>query len=177
MTKVDLLLHPVRLRVVQALLGQEMTPQQLVDALGDVPQATLYRHVAALVEGGMLAVVAERPVRGVTERTYGVVEDAVSLDAADLAGLSAEEHSQRFHVYLATMLASFGRAVERADGPDGVDASAAGIGYRVAPMWLTDDELDTMVQQLRAVVARAMDNPSTPERRRRLLYTVLLPDS
>lgn len=43
MTKVDLLLHPVRLRVVQALLGQEMTPQQLVDALGDVPQATLYR--------------------------------------------------------------------------------------------------------------------------------------
>lgn len=177
MTKADLLLHPVRLRVVQALLGREMTPQQLVEVLGDVPQATLYRHVAKLADGGMLAVVSERPVRGVTERTYGVVRDAVSLGPDDLAGLSAQDHAQRFHVFAATMLASFGRAVQAADGPDGVDPVAERIGYRVAPMWLTDDEVDAVLEELRAVVGRVLDNDPTAGRRRRLLYTVLLPDA
>ena len=47
----DLLLHPVRLRIVQALVGSPMTPLHLKEQLGDVPQATLYRHLSQLFEG------------------------------------------------------------------------------------------------------------------------------
>ena len=39
----DRLLNPIQLRIVQALVGDPMTPLQLNDRLGDVPQATLYR--------------------------------------------------------------------------------------------------------------------------------------
>lgn len=62
--RANLLLHPVRLRIVTAAAGRELTAADLAAALPDVPQATLYRHLKRLVDGGMLAVVAENPVRG-----------------------------------------------------------------------------------------------------------------
>jgi hypothetical protein len=78
---VELLLHPVRLRIVQAFLGRpDLTTAALRDQLPDVPAASLYRQVAMLVDAGVLAVVAERRVRGAVERTY-----ALDL-AADHAG-------------------------------------------------------------------------------------------
>ena len=51
----ELVLHPVRLRIVQAFLGTpSLTTAQLRERLPDVPAATLYRQVATLVEGGLL---------------------------------------------------------------------------------------------------------------------------
>ena len=73
-----------RLRIVQALVGAPMTPLQLRDLLGDVSQATLYRHLNQLADGGLVEVVDERPVRGRVERTYAVVSSKVSLTDADL---------------------------------------------------------------------------------------------
>ena len=71
MASADLLLHPVRLRIVQAFLGDRaLTTSDLAAELADVPAASLYRHVARLVDAGVLAVVAERRVRGALERTY-----------------------------------------------------------------------------------------------------------
>ena len=71
MASADLLLHPVRLRIVQAFLGDRaLTTSGLRTELSDVPAASLYRHVARLVAGGVLAVVTERRVRGALERTY-----------------------------------------------------------------------------------------------------------
>ena len=58
MASADLLLHPVRLRIVQAFLGDRaLTTAELGTELPDVPPASLYRHVGVLVEGGVLAVV------------------------------------------------------------------------------------------------------------------------
>ena len=70
MTKADLLLHPVRLRILQAFLGDRaLTTSQLQAELADVP-ASLYRHVAKLAAAGVLTIVEERRVRGALERTY-----------------------------------------------------------------------------------------------------------
>jgi len=66
----DLLLHPVRLRIVEAFLGDRaLTTTQLRAELPDVPPASLYRQVARLVAAGVLGVVAQRRVRGALERT------------------------------------------------------------------------------------------------------------
>ncbi len=57
MTSADLLLHPVRLRIVQAFLGDRaLTTTELQAELPDVPAASLYRQVARLVDGGVLGV-------------------------------------------------------------------------------------------------------------------------
>jgi DNA-binding transcriptional ArsR family regulator len=63
-TSADLLLHPVRLRILRAFLGDRaLTTTELRTELPDVPPASLYRHVARLADGGVLSVVAERRVR------------------------------------------------------------------------------------------------------------------
>lgn len=45
----------------------------------DVPPASLYRHVARLVDAGVLAVVAERRVRGAVERTHVLRTSAATV--------------------------------------------------------------------------------------------------
>jgi Fe2+ or Zn2+ uptake regulation protein len=67
---VKLRLHPVRLRILEAFLGdRKLTTADLRAELPDISAASLYRHIAFLVEGGVLEVVAERRVRGAVEQT------------------------------------------------------------------------------------------------------------
>lgn len=168
----DLLLHPARLRIVQALVGRPMTPRQLIEQLGDVAQATLYRHLNQLQDGGLVEVAAERPVRGVVERTYRIVAEAVSLGNEDLAGATADDHFRYFGTFVATLLADFAAYLE-SGGPD---LEADRVGYRQVPLWLTDGEFDALVQDMgRAVQARLANGPG-PGRRRRLLSTIVVPD-
>src|SRR6266542_2260634 len=52
-TSAELLLHPVRLRIVQTFLGDRaLTTSQLRAELPDVPPASVYRHVARRVDRG-----------------------------------------------------------------------------------------------------------------------------
>ena len=81
MASADLLLHPIRLRIIQAFLGDRaLTTTELRAELPDVAPATLYRQVARLVDAGVLGVVAERRVRGATERTYVLRASSASVD-------------------------------------------------------------------------------------------------
>src|ERR1035437_1972888 len=92
MTTADLLLHPVRLRIVQAFLGDRgLTTGALIAELADIPAASLYRHVARLVDAGVLAVVAERRARGALERTYVLRLSAASVGLNELAKMSPDE--------------------------------------------------------------------------------------
>ncbi len=168
----DLLLHPLRLRIVQALVGRPMTAAELKEHLGDVAPATLYRHINQLQAGGLLAVTGETPVRGVVERTYGVVPEAVSLGPDDLGGATADDHFRYFGTFVATLLADFAAYLEEAD----LDLAADRVGYRQVPLWLTDHEFDEMVEEMGRAVQARLDNEPSAGRRRRLLTTIVMPD-
>lgn len=167
----DLLLHPVRLRIVQTLAASELTPRQLHRRLGDVPQATLYRHVGLLVDGGLIEVVAERQVRGTVERTYAVVADAVSLGVEDLTGSTADDHFRYFATFVGTLLADFATYLER----EKVDFEADRVGYRQVPLLLSDEELDELGREMRESIQKRLANEPSPERKRRILSTIVLP--
>ncbi|MEM9565936.1 MAG: helix-turn-helix domain-containing protein [Actinomycetota bacterium] len=172
----DLLLHPVRLRIVQALVGDPMTPLQLKERLGDVAQATLYRHLKQLTDGGLLEVADERRVRGTVERTYRVVASAVSLTDADLESATTDDHFRYFATFVGTLLTDYATYLAGA-GPDGQRSLGADrVGYRQVPIWLTDAELDALIELLSEAVASVVDNEPGPGRRRRLLSTIILPD-
>ena len=85
-----LLLHPVRLRIVQAFLGDRaLTTTALREELADIPPTSLYRQVARLVAAGVLMVVAERRVRGAVERTYVLRLSAASVALRGRTGAHA----------------------------------------------------------------------------------------
>ena len=172
MASADLLLHPVRLRIVKAFLGDRaLTTRQLAAELRDVPAATIYRHVARLTEAGVLQVVAERRVRGITERTYTLRLFAAQLQPDEIAAMSTEEHASAFLAYVAGLLGDFDRYL--ATGPE--DPGRDGAGYRVAGLWLTDAEVADYVRDLVAITMPRLANAPGEGRRRRMLYTITLP--
>lgn len=170
-TSADLLLHPVRLRIVQAFLGDRaLTTSQLRAELADVPAASLYRHVARLVDAGVLQVVAERRVRGAVERTYVLRLTAASIGLDELASMSIEDHRQAFMAFVAGLMASADRYLERTN----VDPLRDGVSYRIAGLWLDDAEYADMVRDLVRVLQPRLANAPRKGRRRRILATVLL---
>lgn len=158
---------------MQALVGNPMTPLRLKEQLGDVAQATLYRHVTQLADAGLLEVVQERPVRGGLERTYGVVASAVSLSAEELETATADDHFRYFATFVGTLLADFATYLEAGDH----NLAADRVGYRQVPLWLTDSEFDAMVAKMSGAVREHLGNEPAPGRRRRLLSTIVMPDN
>ncbi|MGY1601791.1 helix-turn-helix domain-containing protein [Geodermatophilus sp. SYSU D00815] len=176
MASADLLLHPVRLRVVQAFLGDRtLTTGDLRAELPDVPAATLYRHVGVLAEAGVLEVVGERRVRGAAERSYRLVDRAASMGAAELAGMSGEDHRQTFGTFVAGLLADFDRYLAAAGEPP--DLARDGVGYRTVALWQTDEEFSSFVLALRALLMDRLAAGPGEGRRRRIVHVVQLPGS
>ena len=172
MASADLLLHPVRLRIVKAFLGDRaLTTRQLAAELPDVPAASIYRHVARLAEAGVLNVVSERRVRGIIERTYTLRIYAAQLQPGEIAAMSPAEHASAFLAYVAGLLGDFDRYL--ATEPD--DPVRDGAGYRVAGLWLTDAELADYRRDLVAITQPRLANAPGQDRRRRILYTIMLP--
>jgi Helix-turn-helix domain len=172
MASADLLLHPVRLRIVKAFLGDRpLTTGQLAEELADVPSGSLYRHVALLAKAGVLQVVAERRVRGAVERTYTLRPFAARINPEEARGMSAEEHAQAFMVYVAGMLADADRYLA-AGQPD---PARDGADYRVGALWLSDGEFAELLHELSNVFGPRLAKAPAPGRKRRMVYTVFLP--
>jgi AcrR family transcriptional regulator len=167
----DLLLHPVRLRIVKTFLGDRaLTTAQIAAELADVPTGSLYRHIATLARAGVLEVVAERRVRGTVEKTYRLRMLAAQMQPDEVEAMSIEDHAQAFMAYVAGLLGDFDRYLTHDPGPgrDGAD-------YRVNAMWLTDAEYAVFMRDLIEVLLARLANKPTKERRRRMVYHVLLP--
>lgn len=174
MTTADLLLHPLRLRIVRAFLGERaLTTAQLRSELPEVPPASLYRHIARLVNADVLAVVAERRVRGALERTYVLRSSAATLSMDELAEMTPDQHRQAFLAFIAALIADFDRYLARGE----IDLLRDGVSYRLIGLWLTNEELAQLARELFAVLQPRLANAPRPGRKQRIMATVLLPGS
>ncbi|MDN3353423.1 helix-turn-helix domain-containing protein [Actinomadura sp. DC4] len=171
MDTVDLLLHPVRLRIVHAMSGdQALTTAQLCALLPDVSKATVYRQVGLLADGGLLDVDGEQRVRGAVERRYRLHRERAVIDAETAASVSAEDHRRVFAVAMATLLAEFNAYLDRDPDP-----FADQVGYRQHAIWLTEDERAELIEGLRAVIVEKMRGGPGPGRTRHLISPILFP--
>ena len=87
--------------------------------------------------------------------------------------MTVEEHRQVFLTFAVGLLADFHRYLDRG----GVDMAEDLVGFTQNAMYLTDEELSAVVDELRAVLQPRIALPPAPGRTRRLLTTVLLPDA
>ncbi|GAB2949734.1 helix-turn-helix domain-containing protein [Micromonospora polyrhachis] len=167
----ELALHPARIRILRAVAGARHTPRELVALLPDIPQATLYRHLAMLVKGGILDVVEERKVRGTVERVYALPAHGATLDPATLASATPEDHARYFTAFVSGLLSDFSRYLAR----DHIDLAADGAGYQQIVLHLTDAELARFANDLTEVLRPLLANQPDQGRVPRLLATILLP--
>ena len=110
-SKADLLIHPVRLQILQALSEKPLTTQEIAEVLPTVSQPSLYRHLKMLLEGGMVTVSETRQVRGIQEKRYQLAQNP-HLSAEDVSGITKEQHLHYFNAYVASLLKGFADYLE-----------------------------------------------------------------
>lgn len=172
METLDLLLHPVRLRIVYALSGGRVrTTADLCASLPDVPKTTVYRHVGLLAEAGVLEVADEQRVRGAVERHYRLRRDRTVIDPDAGASMSLDDHRHGFAAAMAALHAEFNAYLDR----PGADPFADQISYRQGILWLSEDEITEMAGEVRAIFAARAGNEPAPGRRPRLMSLIEFP--
>jgi DNA-binding transcriptional ArsR family regulator len=177
----ELALHPVRMRILMLLAGsQGLTPLQVAEQLSDIPQATLYRHINRLSQGGLLSVVEERPVRGTLEKVYALntanerqlVSGEDGIEAVNR--MSKADHLRFFTGFMLSVLDDFSRYLSLSE--DGrLDLARDGVGYHKLPLFLSDEEFAAFAAALNQALAPFLRLENTPGRRKRLFTTVMMP--
>ncbi|UOZ03082.1 helix-turn-helix domain-containing protein [Amycolatopsis sp. WQ 127309] len=172
MATADLLLHPVRMRILQALFDADpLTTAQLRERIPDVAPATMYRQIAVLAEAGVLEVAQERRVRGTIERSYRVRKEEAVVDPEARAAMSKEDHLRSYTTFAASLLGDFDRYLAHPDA----DPHADGVVYRQAAVWLTEEEFAVMVEEIEKAVVSRFENVREG-RVRRVVSLVVVPD-
>lgn len=167
----DVLLHPVRLRIVQQLGGRTRTTTQLREALPDVAQATLYRHVAALLDAGVVTVVDEQRSRGAVERTLALGERMAAVEREELLAMSDAELRSAFVTFLGDVTGDFDRVLESDS-----QRSRELLGFARTPLYVNTDDLAHIQAGLAELLAPYLTE-RTDGRDRVTLATILLPVS
>jgi len=109
MDTLDLLLHPVRLRIVHAMSGGRiLTTSDLCTRLPDVPKTTVYRHVALLKDFRYLSL--QHGPREGTARVFVITPGSIE----EIAGLIADPAKPGELLRLALERAA-GQSAERLD--------------------------------------------------------------
>ena len=168
----ELLLHPVRVRIVHAMAGGlTRTTSDLVARLPDVSKATVYRHVSRLAAAGVLEVVSEQRVHGAVERRYRLHRPRAVIDPDAAASMTLEEHRHGFAAAMAALVAEFNTYLDQAHANPTEDH----VGYRQIPLWLSQDELAELISQIRRILMSKMDNQPAPGRKLHLLSPIVFP--
>jgi DNA-binding transcriptional ArsR family regulator len=172
MDTVELLAHPVRLRIIHAMRGgRTLTSSQLCARLPGVSKATVYRHIDVLADAGILEIAGEQRVRGAVERHYRLRQDKAAVSPETFTSVSREDHRRAFAAAMAALLAEFNAYLDQ----DDADPAADQVGYQQRAIWLTRDELLAMITGLRHAITPLLDNPATPDRTRYLISPILFP--
>jgi DNA-binding transcriptional ArsR family regulator len=173
MNTADLLMHPVRLRIVQAVTdGRALTTSELCARLPDASKATVYRHVALLAEHGVLEVDGEHRVRGAVERRFRLHRPrGARMDAGAIAAMTLDDHRRGFAALLAALLAEFHLYLDR----DGADPVADSVSYRQVALWLSKDEQAELLDLVRGAMRSQVDKGPSPERAKYLFTPILFP--
>jgi len=169
--KAELIIHPVRLRILRLLSDRQMTVEEIHQQLGDVPIATLYRHVNTLTDNAMLHVVETRRARGAKEHRYTLAPGGAQLDAADISTFTRDDHRQYFTGFAVHLLNDFNRYITDCD----LAKLSDDLGYQQHSQFLNPREQQSLEEELKALMERYSNLPPGNGRRQMILSTVIMP--
>ncbi|WP_394233300.1 helix-turn-helix domain-containing protein [Niallia oryzisoli] len=172
--KIDILLHPVRLRIIQKFLGGDVrTAKELAQLLPEIAQATLYRQLDTLVKANILIISDEKPIRGTIEKVYSLNPLEASITTKDVNNVSKEEHIQYFMLFTTHLLAQFESYLEQ----EKIDLERDGVAYRQTAFYLSDEEFQDFFIEMAKIFQKASANKPSPERKKRYISTIIIPEA
>jgi DNA-binding transcriptional ArsR family regulator len=169
--KIELFLHPIRLRILQTLVADTLTTQEIADRLPDVPKSSIYRHLKILLDAGLLAVADTRPVKGVEEKVYRLAR-MPRITNEDAARLTPDDLVRYCTTFLVAVLHGFSNYTQATPHPDMARDLA---GFTETIFYATDAEFTQAIMLLQAAIVPLTTNGPGGGRRRRKLATVTHP--
>jgi len=169
---VENLTNPTRARIFfEVHTKEQLTTKHLLDTFPDIAQPTMYRHLKAMLDDGILKVVEERKVRGAVEKTY-----AINLDfGADIERIvmenDGEGYLQLFTQYFMGIMAEF-TEYSQAEGINIVEDLSA---FATAPLYATNDEIVEALTKISEIIMPLTQNKPMAGRKLRNFCTILTP--
>lgn len=138
MAQMDILMNPVRIRILQYLsIYGESTAGDMIAEITEVSKASVYNHLKILEENHMIQVVSENHIRGTVEKLYCISKDS---------------ESSSFHAivsFLLLLMADFQKYYDKHNTPK-ADMLFAGRDY----LMLTDEEYRSFMDEYAALCAK-----------------------
>jgi DNA-binding transcriptional ArsR family regulator len=170
--KADLIIHPVRIRILRILGENSLTTAELSDRMPDVPKSSLYRHIRKLSNAGMLAVTEVNNVKGTEEKVYHcVVPPTIAPQEAE--EISSEDHLRYFSAYVATLIQGFKRYLDTRETTDFFEDR---VGYSEVYFYASNTELDELVKPLNEGIMKLAKNGPNKGRKLRKLVVINHPE-
>ena len=131
MNKTEVLIHPVRLSILQYLyIHKKATTSEIIDSLPAVSKASIYNHIRLLEQNQIIEVVQENRIRGTIEKIYSLKKVAKNNDFNAIL------------TFLLSLLSDFQKYYEKEPDPT-KDMLFAGRDY----LLLTDAEYQQFIQE------------------------------
>ena len=162
--KADLIIHPVRLRILQTLAGEPLTTREIAVHLPEVPESSLYRHLKLLLDGELIVVANAQLVNGIQEKWYRLAQPP-RLGPDDVSGMTTDDHLRYFTNYILATLRDFVHYLQQAADANGhVDMLADRTGYTETYLFASQAELDAFQGKLQEAFLLLAENGPAPGR-------------
>lgn len=167
--KAELIMHPIRIRILRTLLFGPQTTQEIAEQLPDVPKSSIYRHLKLLLDGELIGIAEARLVQGILEKVYELVQ-MPRLSGDEMAEATAEEHLRYFTTFMAILLQGFADYLE-ADPDFKTDV----VGYSEVEVWATPEQFTTFNQKINAAILPLLRQEKGEGRNRYKLASIVYP--
>jgi DNA-binding transcriptional ArsR family regulator len=173
--KIELIIHPVRFRILRAIDKESLTTQEIANRLADVPKSSIYRHLKLLLKNDLIMVADSRLVNGIQEKTYRLDQPA-RLGAEEMKGISANDHIRYFTTYALTLVQDYADYVTAVFAQNNaLDMLSDRTGYTEVSFYATSAELDTFQAEINAALLKLLANKVGNVRQRRKLAIISQP--
>ncbi|OMC84130.1 helix-turn-helix domain-containing protein [Viridibacillus sp. FSL H8-0123] len=166
--KAEVLIHPVRMKISQALMRNKetgLTPLEMVKIIEDVPQATLYRHIQVLLDAGIIQIIKEKKVRSVFEKYYSLNEEAARLDSEEWQKLSKEEKVNYLSYYQLSLMTQYESYLSGLELDGSKEDKAT---FSLLELKIDDEHFDNFQQELNSLMVKyynkKINNQNIPTR-------------
>ncbi|MFJ7406602.1 MULTISPECIES: helix-turn-helix domain-containing protein [unclassified Lysinibacillus] len=177
MNKAEILMHPVRIKISQALMRNKengLTPLEMVRIIQDVPQATLYRHIQLLLDAGIIKIIKEKKVRSVTEKYYVLNEDAARLDSNDWKTTNIEDKISYISYYQLSLLSQYQGYLSSLENKSCSDDRAT---FSLLELNIKEEEFENFQRELNNLMLKYYQKNSNENVLTRTIAITIIPDS
>ncbi|MFD9625686.1 helix-turn-helix domain-containing protein [Peribacillus muralis] len=152
--KAEVLMHPVRIKISQVLMRNKehgMTPLEMVKTIEGVPQATLYRHIQAMLDAGIIRVIKEKKVKSVSEKYYALNEMEATIHAEDWKKASTEKKLDYVSLYQLSLMTQYQSYLKKLEEQNGKEDRAT---FSIVELKLAEDRYMQFQNELNELMTK-----------------------